>query len=197
MQEIFMITPELKATFDIWIASPDSDTLLINAHGMQAAEKLEPNSDLPECNYAFTVPWGTAMMNSAFKNNETNLQRYVTTFKARSTEFSSTIPRLAIYPFLFDLSWRPTFDKFAQRNQCDIAHFFDLEGPPKSDYIMLDDFLRQKHWKGGTIGAHYSSILLLTCRSDMARGVGLGGAEPTYPNGIYKADGLAPHISII
>jgi hypothetical protein len=95
---------------------------------------------------------------------------------------------------LFDVSWRATFEWFILRDVCDIAHFSDIEG---ADYIMLDDLMRQNHWKGGTFADHYSSILLLTCRSNLARGVGLGGAAPTHPNGLYKADGLAPHISII
>ncbi len=198
MPRQFNITPEIKATLETWTALTSSDTLLLNAHGMQDKSMLEVQVGvtplLPTRNYAFTVPWDCALFNPFFKNNEKNIYKYVKTFKAKATEFSKVTPKLAVYPFLFDTSWRATFEWFILRDICDIAHFSDIEG---ADYIMLDQLLRQPHWKGGTIGEHYSSFLLLTCRSDLDRGVGLGGAKPTHPNGLYKADGLKPHISII
>jgi hypothetical protein len=197
MPRTFTITPQIRATLETWTAVTASDTLLLNAHGMQDRCMLAPPSGvkpgIPDINYAFTVPWDTALFNPFFKNNEKNLYKYVTAFKAKARDFSKSVPKLAIYPFLFDTTWRPTFEWFILRDVCDIAHFSDLEG---ADYIMLEDLLKQPHWKGGTIGEHYKSILLLTCRSDLSRGVGLGGAKPYHPNGLYKADGLKPHIRL-
>lgn len=194
MPRTYDITKDIKATLETWTAVTPSDTLLLNAHGMQSKSMLSDASpQLPTRNYAFSVPWDCALYNPAFKQNESNLYKYVTTFKKRATEFSSLAPNLAIYPFLFDTSWREPFEWFILRDVCDIAHFSDLEG---ADYIMFDDLLRQPHWKGGTFADHYSSFMLLTCRSDLSRGAGMGGASPTHPNGLYKANGVSPHISI-
>lgn len=199
MQKKFNITAELEVTFDVWIAKTPSKTLLINAHGMQDAAMLEVNTSasplLPKSNYAFTVPWDRALFNPFFKNYEDNLPRFMNAFKERANEFSMHAPRLAIYPFFDDVTWPPVFEQFALHDSCDIAHFCDIS--IGHDYIMFDQLLRQPHWEGGTIGEHYCSILLITCRSDLARGIGMGGAPPITPNGLYKANGRDPHITMI
>jgi hypothetical protein len=196
-----VIRTSVTARFETFSALTPSTTLLLNAHGMQAEAFVESDTGgapaLPDRNYAFTVPWDRALFNPFFKplDKEGNLYRYMTSFKRNADRFSGRPPRLAIYPFLFDRSWRPVFEAFVLRDLCDSAQFYDLEG---ADYIMFDDLLRAPHWRGGTFATQYTSFLLLTCRSDLKRGIGKGGADQATPNGLYRAtDRANPLIPIV
>ena len=77
MPRTFNITKTVKATFETWTALTPSNTLVLNAHGMQDKGKIEVGtSDKPllaKRNYAFTVPWDRALFNPFFKNNEKNI----------------------------------------------------------------------------------------------------------------------------
>src|SRR3954447_16435217 len=166
-----VIGPAVTATFETFsaITPRNGRTLLLNTHGMQDPGYYAPINGgvIPVAprNYAFTVPFDTALYNPSFKNNENNTYRYTKKFIENSNQFSSRAPGLSIYPFYADISWRPVFEMFVMRDLCDIAHFSDLAG---ADYISLDDLLRAQHWGGGgtTIADTYSSFLLLTCRSN-------------------------------
>ncbi len=188
----------VTCTFETWTALTASRTLVLNAHGMQDSGFVigAGGVPIPARNYAFTVPWDRAVFNPFFKQSEDNLHKYAKTLMAGANQFGGgCVPNLAIYPFLFDNSWRAVFETFILRDIADVAHFSDIA--QGTDSVMFADLLRANHWQGGTFANHYDTFLLLTCRSNLARGIGLGGAAPTSPNGLYRvSDAGAPFIAI-
>jgi hypothetical protein len=192
----------VNATFVTYTTTRASRILVLNAHGMQDAAFVEPViggiAPVPHRNYAFTVPWDRALLNPFFRSNETNINRYANTFLPAAHQFTSAAPRMAIYPFFEPITqWTPVFESFILRDTCDIAHFNDLT--VGTDFIMFDALLRAPHWsRPGTIAANYDSFLLLTCRSNLARGIGFGGAQPAHPTGLFRSDDAQnPTIGII
>ena len=186
------------ARFKSWDASQRTDTLLLWAHGMQRNAFYEPivagRIPIPPRNYAFTIPFNTALFNPAFTNQENwpRLRLFVNRFLIDKDQFSSCAPFLYIYPFInIDQNILNALSDLASYNLCDILylnHLSNLAG--NVDYITFEQFLRAPvGGEGVTYAERYSSFLLLTCRSSVPPyQIGLGGAAPTSPKGLYPVD---------
>jgi len=198
------VRPGVKAVFETYTASTPSDTLVINAHGMQHQNlvALPSSPALPKRNFAFTVGFDKALYNEFFKKLDNNLYNYVKAFKKSAGDFSSIYPELSIYPFYDDTTWRRRFELLVTADICDSIHFMDFEIGESADCpdaISLGELLTAPYWGsgGGTVNDHYTSILLLTCRSNQNRGIGMGGAPVGHSDGLYKVDGKEkPHIAM-
>ncbi|HEY0603857.1 MAG TPA: hypothetical protein VGD58_13145 [Herpetosiphonaceae bacterium] len=183
------------AKFMSWSPNRRSDTLVLWAHGMQHHTFFAPMraTSLPPANYAFTIPFDSALFNPGFTNPENwpKLRLYVNRFLRERNQFRSQTPLHYIYPFLEpDDNIVAALNDLAEHNLCEILYFTGLAtlGNPV-DYITFEQLLRaQVPHEGMTFAQRYSSFLLLTCRSNARRGIGMGGAPPTSPNGLYRAD---------
>ncbi len=183
-----------KPVVDFWDNKNPTGTLVIHSHGMQDP----PNGNLAALdlarpilkkNYAFSTPFNTALNNAEFLNKPSLMTEYAAAFNKHAGSFTAmAAPSLKVYPYLFPIDGlAKALDTVASSAICDIISLNDLAPYPKSQFIDLHTLLGSSHPSGGkTLYSSYENFLLFTCRSSTkVHQVGMGGAKPAYPNGLY------------
>lgn len=182
----------VTAEFDAWEMLPRSDTLLLWCHGMEDPAH-EPHMIAPRA-LAFPVPFDRAMVNGGFTREENwgRLTYFVgAAQKHRSRFLTGQVPRLYIYPYLFEQSppIPPCLEYLASRGQCDILYLTSLDG---ADYVTFRQFLDSRvPGEDVTFLQRYETFVLLACRtSTEGRVIGFGGGASHYPDGLYTVDSV-------
>lgn len=190
----------ITATFDTWEVLPRSDTLLYWSHGMEDPLTRE-NLMAGDKAVSFTVPFDRALENPGFtrKENWGRLSYFVgSTQRSRNRFLTGVVPRLHIYPFLYELSppIPPALEHLAGTGLCDIMYLTDLQNLPiGTDSITLLEFLNSNvPGEGISFLRRYRNFVILACRtSTQGRVIGLGPPGVSMrSNGLYtvESDGV-------